>query len=59
MSVSVRNSGSRTGAEVVQLYLQPPLPVDRPMKELRGFGRVMLAPGESRTVSFTLEKAAM
>jgi beta-glucosidase len=45
---------------VVQLYLQPPPSrVDRPVKELKGFGRVMLQPGETRTVSFTLDKAAM
>ena len=60
VSVSVRNSGTRAGAEVVQLYLQPPPSrVDRPVKELKGFGRVMLQPGETRTVSFELDKAAM
>jgi beta-glucosidase len=60
VSVSVRNSGTRAGAEVVQLYLQPPpSPVDRPLKELKGFGRVTLQPGESKTVSFTLDNAAM
>jgi len=60
VSVRVRNSGARAGAEVVQLYLQPPPSrVDRPVKELKGFGRVMLQPGETRTVSFTLDKAAM
>jgi len=60
VSVSVRNSGTRAGAEVVQLYLQPPPSrMDRPVKELKGFWRVMLQPGESKTVSFTLDKAAM
>jgi beta-glucosidase len=60
VSVSVRNSGARVGAEVVQLYLQPPPSrVDRPLKELKGFARVMLQPGETKTVSFTLDKAAM
>lgn len=60
VSVNVRNSGARAGAEVVQLYLQPPpSPVDRPVKELKGFGRVTLLPGEIKTVSFTLDKAAM
>lgn len=60
VSVSVRNSGARAGAEVVQLYLQPPPSrVDRPAKELKGFSRVMLQPGQTRTVSFTLDKAAM
>ena len=60
VSVSVRNSGTRAGAEVVQLYLQPPSSrVDRPVKELKGFARVTLEPGETKTVSFTLDKAAM
>jgi len=60
VSVSVRNSGARAGAEVVQLYLQPPpSSVDRPVKELKGFGRVMLQPGETKTVSFTLDKASL
>ncbi len=60
VSVSVRNSGTRAGAEVAQLYLQqPPSRVDRPVKELKGFRRVMLQPGETQTVSFTLDKAAM
>ena len=60
VSVSVRNSGTRAGAEVVQLYLQPPSSrVDRPVKELKGFGRVVLQPGETKRVSFTLDKAAL
>ena len=58
VSVRVRNSGSRAGAEVVQLYLQPPpSKVDRPVKELKGFSRVMLQPGEAKQVSFELGKA--
>ena len=58
--VNVRDSGARAGAEVVELYLQPPPSrVDRPAKELKGFARAMLQPGETRTVSFTLDKAAM
>lgn len=58
--VEVRNSGRRAGAEVLQLYLQPPPSrVDRPVKELKGFARVVLRPGQARTVSFTLDKAAM
>jgi beta-glucosidase len=60
VNVNVRNSGTRAGAEVAQLYLQPPpSPVDRPVKELKGFERVMLQPGETKTVTFTLDKAAM
>ncbi len=60
VSLNVRNSGSRAGAEVVELYVQPPPSrVDRPVKELKGFARVMLQPGETRAVSFKLDKAAM
>jgi beta-glucosidase len=60
VGVTVRNSGARAGAEVVQLYLQPPpSPVDRPVKELKGFARVRLEPGEAKTVSFTLDQAAL
>jgi beta-glucosidase len=60
VTVSVRNSGPRAGAEVVQLYLQPPpARVDRPVKELKGFGRVMLEPGETKTASFTLDESAL
>jgi beta-glucosidase len=55
VSVDVRNTGTRTGDEVVQLYIhQQVSSVTRPVKELKGFRRVTLAPGESRTVSFTL-----
>jgi beta-glucosidase len=60
VSLKVRNTGPRAGAEVVQLYVhdvKSTLP--RPEKELKGFGRVMLQPGESRTLSFTLEPSAL
>ena len=60
ISVRVGNRGARSGAEVVQLYLhdvKSSLP--RPEKELKGFGRVMLQPGETRTLTFTLDPAAM
>ena len=53
--VNVRNSGSRAGDEVVQLYVHDGnAPVKRPRKELRGFERISLRPGETKTVSFTL-----
>lgn len=55
ISVSVTNSGKVRADEVVQLYIQDPVAsVARPVKELRGFARLTLAPGETRTVSFTL-----
>jgi beta-glucosidase len=58
VSVDVRNAGAREGAEVVQLYLNDELAsVSRPLKELRGFEKVSLQPGESRTVEFKLTPA--
>lgn len=57
-TVTVRNSGTRAGDEVVQLYLHPLAPKrTRALKELRGFQRVQLQPGESRTLSFDLSPA--
>jgi beta-glucosidase len=53
--VDVTNSGERTGAEVVQLYVRDEeASVARPVLELRGFRRVELRPGERRTVVFSL-----
>ncbi len=53
--VDVSNSGSRAGDEVVQLYIQDEdASITRPVKELRGFSRIALAPGQTRTVSFRL-----
>lgn len=58
ISVTVRNSGSRSGAEVVQLYLSDHVAsVTPPVKRLKRFAKVPLGPGESRTVSFRLEQA--
>jgi len=60
VALTVRNSGTRAGAEVVQLYLHDAhASVDRPQKELKGFSRVELAPGESRRVALSLDEAAM
>ena len=51
--VDIRNTGSRKGDEVVQLYIRDEVSAaTRPVKELRGFQRVTLAPGETRTISF-------
>jgi beta-glucosidase len=53
--VRVANTGPRAGTEVVQLYLRDDVAsVTRPVRELRGFQRVELQPGESREVEFTL-----
>jgi len=55
VSCEVRNTGSRAGDEVVQLYVRDEVSsVTRPIEELKGFRRVTLAPGESRTVTFEL-----
>jgi beta-glucosidase len=60
VSVSVKNTGDRKGSEVVQMYLgDPSATVDRPVRELKGFERVELAPGESRSVSFTIDRRAL
>ena len=60
VSVQLRNSGSRAGAEVVQLYLHDGhASVDRPAQELKGFRRVSLAPGETKEVDFTLDRNAL
>ncbi len=54
-SVTLTNTGERNGTEVVQLYVRDEVgSVTRPVRELKGFERVTLAPGESRRVSFTL-----
>jgi len=53
VSVRVRNSGARAGDEVVQLYIRDQVSsVTRPVKELRGFTRVTLQPGESKSITF-------
>jgi beta-glucosidase len=56
--VDVTNSGTRAGDEVVQLYVSYPTTtgVPRPSKQLRGFQRVTLAAGETKTVALTLAR---
>jgi len=55
VSVEVTNTGKRAGDEVVQLYIHDvAASVTRPVKELKGFERISLRPGESRRVEFTL-----
>jgi beta-glucosidase len=55
VEVAVTNSGRRSGDEVVQLYIRDDVAsVTRPVMELRGFEKISLQPGESRTVSFQL-----
>ncbi|MBW6523571.1 glycoside hydrolase family 3 C-terminal domain-containing protein [Sphingomonas sp. RHCKR47] len=60
IGVVVSNDGAVAGDEVVQLYIRDPVAsVARPVAELRGFKRVTLAPGERRTVRFTLAHAQL
>ena len=55
VSVAVTNEGEREGTEVVQLWLRDPVArASRPVRELRGFARLTLAPGETRTQHFRL-----
>lgn len=55
VSADIRNTGSRPGEEVVQLYIEDVISsVATPAKELRGFMRIRLEPGETRTVRFDL-----
>lgn len=55
VEVEVANVGQREAEEVTQLYVRDPVAsVTRPVRELKGFQRVLLAPGETRTVSFEL-----
>ena len=60
VSVDVANTGSRAGDEVVQLYVQHVgSKVARPVKELRGYRRITLKPGETRTVRFPLAASSL
>lgn len=59
VSVDVTNTGSRAGKEVVQLYVAPKGgTIIRPVRELRAFEKIALDPGETKTVTFTLDKRA-
>jgi beta-glucosidase len=59
-NVTVKNTGSREGSEVVQLYIRDvKSTLPRPAKELKGFEKVKLQAGETKTVSFTIDKSAL
>ena len=58
--VSVQNTGKRAGDEVVQLYTRDLAPkIDRPIRELKGFQRVSLRPGEKKQLVFHLDESAI
>ncbi len=60
VSVPVTNTGAVAGAEVVQFYVaDPESSVDRPVKELKGFDKVFLQPGETKTVSVQLTRESL
>lgn len=59
VEADIANSGQRAGSEVVQVYIQPLHPsVMRPTKELKGFTKISLKPGEKKTISVPLNRAA-
>lgn len=60
VTVPVKNTGSREGKEVVQLYIRDKKSsVERPVKELKGFCKASLKPGEEKEVSFTIDRSAL
>ncbi len=60
VTVSVKNTGKQAGAEVVQLYIHDDkASVDRPYKELKGFSKVFLQPGETKDVTITIGRDAL
>lgn len=60
ISLNVQNTGERAGAEIVQLYVQDiKASVERPVKELKGFKKLYLKPGEKKETSFELDKSAL
>jgi beta-glucosidase len=59
VAVDVKNVGTRAGDETVQVYVRDKIAsLTRPVKELKAFERVTLAPGETRTLRFTLDERA-
>nr|WP_314562287.1 glycoside hydrolase family 3 C-terminal domain-containing protein [uncultured Pseudomonas sp.] len=60
VTFTMTNTGDKAGFEVAQLYVQPVKPaVDRPEKELKGFTKVYLKPGESKTVSIPIDSRSL
>ena len=60
LHTSIKNTGDREGAETVQLYIRDvKSSLPRPVKELKGFQKVTLAPGEQRDITFTIDKSIL
>jgi beta-glucosidase len=57
-TATVRNTGRRAGEEVVHFYIHDRVAsITQPVRKLKGYSKIMLAPGETKTVSFTLKRA--
>jgi beta-glucosidase len=57
-TMTVTNTGSKPGTDVAQLYLHDPVAsISQPVRRLRGFQRVTLDPGQSKAVSFTIDRS--
>jgi beta-glucosidase len=60
VSVTIANTGTRSGEEVAQLYIRDRVAsIVRPVKELKGFRKFNLNPGERKTITFTLTDAEL
>lgn len=59
VSAEVTDTGDRTGAEVAQLYVTDPSSAGEPPRELRGFEKVTLRPGQSEEVDFTVPASSL
>jgi beta-glucosidase len=60
VSADIANTGSRAGTETAQLYINDPVAsVSRPVRQLKGYQRVSLGPGESKRVEFTVDRSAL
>jgi beta-glucosidase len=59
-TVAVTNTGNRPGVDVAELYVSPPAsPVERPVRELAGFARVALDPGQTRQVTIAVDRRSL
>lgn len=56
ISVDISNTGNRSGAQSVQLYVEPPKKAGSPIRTLKGFDKICLNPGETKTITFKLDE---